>query len=204
MVSRYMILLRVGLIFVLGASLVGCASTVGRDFERPHPKTLELGTTNYQQIIQRLGEPHTKGQSLHNGKGVESITYTFSDAGATSPDKIVPNRTLSFHFYENLLVGYNFLSSFPQDKTDFDESKVSVITKDQSTVDQVVALLGEPSGKMSWPITKNNEEFGVLYTYVQVRQVSFAKLNVYHKLLTVNHNKSGLVTNVEFAAQGEK
>jgi len=203
MSSAYTTLLRTGFIMLLGTALVACV-TVGKDFERPHPKTLELGTTNYQQIIQRFGEPYVKGQSSHNGKIVESITYTFSDGAAKSSDNIIPARSMAFHFFENLLVAYTFVSSFPQDKTDFDESKVGAITKDQSTVDQVVALLGEPSGKISWPMVKNNEERTVTYVYVQVKQDSLAKMNVYHKVLNVTHNMSGLVTNVEFATQGEK
>jgi|APFre7841882630_1041343.scaffolds.fasta_scaffold01392_9 hypothetical protein len=203
MSSKYITLLRTGLIMLLGTAVIACA-TFGRDFDRPHPKTLELGTTNYQQIIQRLGEPQTKGQSSYNGKVVESITYTFSDGAAKSSDNIIPTRTMVFHFFENLLVGYAFVSSFPQDKTDFDESKVNAITKDQSTVDQVVALLGEPSGKMSWPVVKNNEERAVMYLYAQVREVSLGKINAHSKVLTVTHNKRGLVTNVEFVMQGEK
>ena len=68
-----------------------------------------------------------------------------SDAATRSSDNIVPPRSMAFRFFENLLVAFEFRSSFPQDTTDFDESRVNAITKDQSTVIVAPSLRHAPT-----------------------------------------------------------
>jgi len=87
----------------------------------------------------------TKGQSSHYSKIVLSLPYAFIDAVAESSDNIVPARSMAFHFFENLFGVYKFLNSFPQDTTDFDESRVDAITKDQLTVIVALSLRRAPT-----------------------------------------------------------
>ena len=60
---------------------------------------------------------------------------------------------MSFHFWDGVLVGYDFLSAFDEDKTNFDDTRVSEMKKGETTEAQVVALFGPPGGKYT-PIRK--------------------------------------------------
>ena len=50
---------------------------------------------------------------------------------------------MGFYFFDEVLVGHEFLSSWAEDHTDFDEKKVSTIVKGKTTRAEVIQLLGQ-------------------------------------------------------------
>ena len=116
-----------GLLFVLA----GCA---GKDFVRPASDTFQLGRTSHSQVVQKMGEPSRSGDLLTNDKSVKSISYVYaSTMGQPLEGGVVPARGLTYYFYDDTLVGQEFISSFKSDNTNFDNTKVESVKKGKTT-----------------------------------------------------------------------
>lgn len=181
--------------------LIGCA---GKDFVRPDTDTLRNGQTTYAQAIEKLGEPRREGTALKNDKKVKTASYGFASMGGKpAQESIVPARAMTLYFSNDILVGYEFVSSFADDHTNFDEDKISSIVKGESTQSEVVKLLGRPSGYYIHPLTKATTGQAMAYVYVQVAGGPFS-MRMYRKVLIVTMDDSGVVKDVEFSSEGNK
>ena len=100
--------------------LTGCAG--GKQFVRPDPDVLVLGKTTEAELQQRMGEPMRRGTALRNGESVTTISYGYAVAVPYVDD--VKTRAMGLYFLKGVLVGYEFTSSFPEDKTRFDDTKL--------------------------------------------------------------------------------
>jgi outer membrane protein assembly factor BamE (lipoprotein component of BamABCDE complex) len=116
---------------------------------------------------------------------------------------VVPARAMVFSTFNDVLVGQEFQSSFPNDATEFDETKVSAINKGKSTRSEVLALLGSPSGEAIYPLIKNKAEKGILYGYSHVKGSVF-NMKFYSKLLIISFDANDVVTEVDYTSSGEK
>ncbi len=174
--------------------LTGCAS-VGTNFERIPDNILVLGKTTKLEIISQLGSPAAEGTSTtKSGKKLEWISYTYAYAGGVSVDEgRVPGRSQSFRFFENKLVGYGYSSTFKADPTYFDSSKVAQIKKGESTRTDVQRLIGNPNGKLIYPLVDNPNQDAVSYVYPEKTESGTLV-----KSLLVTFNKEGLVTDVVY------
>lgn len=108
-----------------------------------------------------------------------------------------------FSAFNDVLVGQEFLSSFPQDATEFDESKIPAIVKGKTTRAEVVAALGKPNGEAIYPVIKKQDEKAVVYSYSHVKGTVF-NMKFYSKSLVVSFGQNDVVSDVEFASTGEK
>ena len=54
------------------------------------------------------------------------MTYLHA-AGRAAPDGLALERSMTFFFRNAILVGHQIVSSFPDDRTDFDDAKVKAI-----------------------------------------------------------------------------
>ena len=118
----------------------------------------------------------------------------------------LPRRELD-HDPDLILVGHDFTSSFQEDHSDFDETKVTRIKKGETTKAQVIELMGQPTGAYMFPLVQRQTDTGLVYVYTQTRveNIPFArKIRTYRKALVVSVDESGVVSNVEFGASGEK
>lgn len=175
------------------------SSCAGTNFVRPEPESLSLKKTAYQDIIDLLGKPFQEGTQLKNEKTIKTITYAYSSAGGAAVHAdVTPARAMSFHFLDDLLVGYEFISSYLADNSDFDDSKISLIKKGETTRSQVVSLLGEPKGKYVFPLIKDPENDAMVYMFSQ-----FRNFKIYQKSLVVSVNND-IVADVEFTTSGKK
>jgi hypothetical protein len=195
-------------LLTLGLALwvAGCA---GRDFVRPSADSLRLGKTTYAEIVARFGSPYREGTMLKNEHIVKTISYAYSTKLGESPavSGITPARATGFYFVDLVLVGHEFTSSFEKDHTDFDETKITQIKKGETTKDQVIALIGQPTGTYIFPLVQRKDENGLVYLYSQTRvePIPFApKIKQYRKVLVVSVGENGVVTDVTFNASGEK
>ena len=180
--------------------IIFITSCAGRNFVRPESESLVLSKTTYQEIINRFGSPYQEGTALKNEKTVKTISYAYATAGG-SPlfDGVTAARAMGYYFSDNILVGYEFTSSFKEDNSYFDENKINQIKKGESTRNNVIELIGKPSGMYIFPLIKNNEDNALVYLYSHAKGFKF-----YQQLLVVSFDNNGLVSDVNFTSSGQK
>jgi hypothetical protein len=181
--------------------LSGCA---GRDFVRPASETFRNGHTTYPEIVARFGPPYREGSVVKNDKTVKTIGYAYAAAGG-QPHRagVTPARAMGFYFYDGVLVGHEFVSSWAEDHSDFDEGKVKDIMKGKTTRAELIALLGKPAGYYIYPMIKTSPGDAAAYVYTETRGSAF-NLSFYRKLLLVTLDAAGVVSDVEFTSSGMK
>ena len=103
-----------------------------------------------------------------------------------------------------MLVGHEYTSSWPEDSTDFDESKVSKIQEGKTTLLEVRAMLGKSSAEYIYPYVPNKDERAIGYLYAQTKGSAFTGAQMYNEHLIVTYGQDLVVTNVEFISQGTK
>ena len=193
-------------IFVIGliaaTLLAGC--TAGTDFTRAKDDAVVLGTTTYQSIRDQMGAPEKEGVITQNGQKFHTLTYTYASSGGEPLySGATPGRTQVLFFKEDVLVGHEFLSSFKEDNTDFDERKISEISEEVSLRADVISLLGEPSGMFIHPLADNENGETIVYSYTHVTSSAFST-NVFAKRLLVELDNYDVVLNVEYSQSGHK
>lgn len=192
------------IILALTSIVGGCAGVGGSVFIRATDDTLRLGGTTENEIRQRMGSPYQESVTTSDGKQVKLIIYTYANtAGEALSTEIIPARAQGFSFFEGKLVGYYFTSSWKEDHTNFDETKVSNIKKGITTRNEVEQLLGRPGGKFIYPITMNNDEEGFWYIYCQSKRFA-SNIKTNEKSLKVLFNREGIVRDVVYSESGEK
>ncbi len=191
-----------GLLAILGLLLLatGCA---GRDFARPAPDSLAVGRATEADVRQRFGTPYREGTVLKNNETMRTLSYAYATTATSPPGGIVPARGQGFYFWRDVLVGHDFTSSFPDDKTDFDGAKASLIRKGETTEAGVEALLGKPHGIYRYPLIADKDARAAVYLYQHTKGTAF-NLKVYHQILVVQYDDAGVVKDVEYTATGER
>src|SRR5215470_1364224 len=179
-------------------ALVGCG---GKDFVRPGPDEFKVGQTTYTQVIQRLGEPRRTSDAVKNGKNVKTATYAYASKGGEPLEAdVIPARAVSYFFYDDVLVGQEFISSFKSDNSNFDEKRVESIKKGQTTRAEVIRLMGEPTATFIPPMVKETSGEAIGYTYQAVRGGLFTGLKSSVKVLRVSFDDKGVVSDVEYSS----
>lgn len=183
------------------AALVGCAGT---NFKRPEAQALQVGKSTTADVARVMGPAPQTGESLRNGEKLKVARYAYAEgAGTGKYPGVVPARAMALLTHNDLLVAQEFISSFPDDATDFDEAKVSAIVKGKTTRAEVHTTFGRPSGDAVYPFIKNKGETALLYSYSHAKGNAF-NMKFYSKMLVVSFNDAGVVTDVEYSSNGEK
>ena len=187
------------------ASLLVLVACAGKDFARPSPDDFKLGQTTYAQLMQQMGEPRKTSDILKNGKNVKAVTYAYaSKSGEPLEADVIPARAASYFFYNDVLVGQEFVSSFKSDNSNFDDKRVESIKKGQTTRAEVIKLMGQPTGTFMPPMVKetSGEAFG--YAYQAIRGGLFSGLKSSAKILRVSFDDKGVVSDVEYTSSENK
>jgi hypothetical protein len=185
----------------VAASLAGCAGT---NFKRPDAGALELGKSTHAQVVQAMGPSPQTGESLRNGEKLKASRYAYAEgAGTGKYPGVVPARAMVFLTHNDLLVAEEFVSSFPNDATEFDETKVAGIVKGKSTKSDVLKTFGQPNGAGIYPFIKTKGETAVIYSYSHAKGNVF-NMKFYSKNLVVSFNANAVVTDVEYTSSGER
>jgi outer membrane protein assembly factor BamE (lipoprotein component of BamABCDE complex) len=179
------------------------ASCAGTNFVRVADDSLVLGQTTQTQIRSKLGNPYREGTVTKNDQQLKTLSYAYSTAGG-SPDAehVTPARSQGFYFREDILVGYEFTSSYKQDSTGFDGQKVAQIKKGVSTRSDVLRIMGNPGGQYMYPLIKNPKEKGINYLHHQTKGSAY-NLKFYQKTLVVTFNAQDIVSDVEYTESGQ-
>jgi hypothetical protein len=183
------------------AALVGCAGT---NFKRPEPQALQVGKSTLADVTRVMGPAPQTGESLRNEEKLKVSRYAYAEGAATGKyPGVVPARAMVFLTHNDLLVAEEFISSFPTDATDFDDSKVASIVKGKTTKAEVSALLGRPNGSGVYPFIKNKGDSAAMYSYAHAKGNAF-NMKFYNKTLVVSFGPNDIVSDVEYTSNGEK
>ncbi len=173
-------------------------------FSCPDPGSVKLNASTRDEIEKAHPYGSQSGSLSRNGESVEMITYTQTSVrkSLAVAKKVTPARAVTFYFLDDILVGHEFVSSFKEDHTDFDDTKVSDIKKGETTIEDVEELLGKACGQHVYPLVSSDAERALVYGYSQVKGTF--RLKTYTKILLVTFDSSGVVMDVTLQASGEK
>jgi hypothetical protein len=204
------------LVLLALAVLTGGCLPSGRQFVRPTPTTFQLGQSSVEDVKRLLGDPSDQrawarndnvlrdpptplptlfGSAPVNG-AMRELSYRYLwRLGEAAARGVEPSKRLSLWFWNDRLIGYRSSSSFKEDSTDFDESKVAEITHWKSQRDDVVKLLGPPSGVAGYPLTRHEDQQVLIY---QASEWDTSENQIRTKSLYVLVNALGLVEDARF------
>jgi outer membrane protein assembly factor BamE (lipoprotein component of BamABCDE complex) len=185
---------------VLGVALVvlsGCA----HDFVRPAPEAVKVGHSTRDQVLKVAGNPTVTNDNVKiNGETIQTVTYFYAK-GAKFYGLIAPQRTLTYSFFNSVLIGEEYNSSFSDESTNFEAEKVSEIVKGKSTKADVIAALGKPAGEILFPIIKDKNGKGIVYEYTVTRYAGI--VNVTTSLVTiVSFDENNIVSDISYKKNG--
>src|ERR671924_667751 len=119
------------------AALAGCA--VGTNFTRPDASKFVLGKSTTADITSAMGDARRVGEGMKNEQRIKTLQYTYASTGGEPLyPSVVPGRGMAFVTHNDVLVAHEFMSSFKEDATDFDDANIAKIAKGKSTRAEVV------------------------------------------------------------------
>ena len=187
----------VAVLCLLGLLLGGCASPP--PLHRPAPGSLILGKTQIGTVIDQFGTPSRRKTLTVRQRSINSLAYSYLDPGAQAHAKRAESlRGLYLYFEQGILAGYNYLSSFAEDHTDFDQNLADRLVEGRSRKDQVIALLGEPSGESAYPLAKLKGQTDLVYAYVETILEPLGSGKTRTKTLVSSVDGSGVVRNIAY------
>ena len=185
-------------VFLLIVLLQGCAGT---DFVRPNANALELGKTTPAQIVAQMGEPKSRGVVKKDGTLLESMTYVYASLGGEPADKgVTPTRVQVFFFYNDILVGREFQSSFKSDSSNFDETKIALLEEGKTSRADVIRIFGEPTGAYIAPVVEEGTREAIGYAYQAIRGGPFSGMKIFRKVLRISFDENSIVSKVEYVS----
>ncbi len=194
--------MRTAFLVSLFSALAGCA---GRNFVRPTPEAIKLGRTTYPQVIQQMGEPKKVGEVLKNGCKIKTISYAYAaSVGEPLEEGVIPARALTYYFYNDAVVGQEFISSFKSDSTNFDDNKIGSIVKGKTSRAEVIQLLGNPFASFIPPMVKETPREAVGYSYVTTRGGPFTGFKIFRKTLKITFDEKDQVSDVDYSSSGDR
>jgi len=137
---------------MLALACAGC-STLRPDLS---PDRLALGTTTKAEVLQSFGLPG--GMDTISGPEIPVLTtlFRYGVTKGRAPEVFrgaweIPQRNLFLEFVNDTLHGFLYNNSADKHTTNFDKHLRWKIPIGLATRENVLALLGEPSGKMLMP-----------------------------------------------------
>jgi hypothetical protein len=193
------------LLFAMLTAVVVSACSAGTDFKRPDAASFQLGRTTEKEIRERFGEPRSQATVQANDRTIKILRYAYAEA-APYVEK-VPARVMVYSFHEGTLVGFDYSSSFSSDKTDFDESIIGQIKRGETTKDQVIRLLGTPTGQFIYPSTVVSmpDQHAYHYSYSRTDKAPLGgSLKTTIKELAITFDNRDVVTGTKLSVSGNK
>ena len=188
-------------LLLVGALAAIAACTTGpRDFPRPQPPDLVLGTTTPGEATARFGGPQQRATLIKDGVEVVSLSYSYANRDVPAVAAGIPAvKAMALYFARGRLVGYEFLSTFKADSSDFDDTRISDIARGVTTEAQVRALVGRPSGMYVYPLTARPDQRALVFLYGQKK----GSAPLAQKQLIVTLDAAGIVRDVQFEKTGD-
>jgi hypothetical protein len=126
---------------------------------------LSLGNSRYGDVVSLFGKPtfHDDNVTI-NHERVRTVDYYTYRFPRTVQDNS-PHRYLHCTFFNDVLVGEEYNSSYQEDSTWFDADKAHTLLIGTSTRADVVAALGPPSGEILYPLARDKTGRGLVFWY---------------------------------------
>ncbi len=154
--------------FALAVALLVSACT--QPLARPTPGILSLGNSHYADVVRLFGKPTFRNNNVTiNHEKVRTVDYYTYRFPKTVLDNS-PHRYLHCTFFNDLLVGEEYNSSYQEDSTWFDASKAQTLLIGKSTRADVISALGAPSGEILYPLVRDRSGRGLVYWYTRYYQ----------------------------------
>ncbi len=143
----------------------GCA-TVGRNFSLENVSELVLRETTKSDAKFLFGEPNSLTASSNNDGDIEVMNYVYASGSLASATA----RVLFLEFKENKLNAYVYNSGFKEDETIFNYDSKDNIVRNSSTKEDVLSIMGAPSGKALYPTSfkdypEDHEDVSEVWTW---------------------------------------
>jgi hypothetical protein len=184
---------------ILTAVLLVLAGCAGTDFVRPDTDAFRNGRTTYGEVVAKMGTPRREGSAIKNEKTVKSISYAYASVGGKPLHQgVTAARAIGFYFYNDILVGQEFISSWAEDNTDFDEKKVQHIVKGKTTRVELTQLLGKPAGSYIHPLIKATTGEAAVYVFAETSGSFNPKF--FGKSLVVTFDADGVASELEYSS----
>ena len=157
---------------VLPVLLLAACGSQFNDIKQTNTSAIRLGVSSIADVKSHLsGGRMVEDDITINGKTVHYVNFAHIKS-AMFFGMEAQSRYLTYLFYDGKLVGIEKSSRFDEDSTKFDIEKAKIV-KDGETREQVVSLLGQPSGEFLYPIAKNPGDTGIAYYNVVLMQEPF-------------------------------
>lgn len=163
--------------------LCGCTQQAGRDFARPGQIGVVLGQTTEPEVERLYGVPasrqgDSRDMAMYGKPGpfdraavpgsLTYLQYSFLQMEAPVSGGALNRKGATFSFWDGVLVGSDFNSSFAADSSDFDDAAARALLVGRPvTRAQVVAQFGEPGGRYVYPLTPAAGVERLHYSYQQ-------------------------------------
>lgn len=194
-------LIRFCSLVALFIALSGCASAP--QFVKPAPDKLVLGKSTSTDVLQsQSAQPVAQNEATLNGEKVKTISYSAGE----SPKfwgLLIERRYATYTLYNDTLVGSEFASTYSGESTEFNTDKIPSIEKGKTTRSEVIALLGQPSGEVLYPVVANKTDRALVYSYSWSRFAGILTTNN-SNLLVVTLDANNVVTNISFKQNGKE
>lgn len=136
------------------ALTTGCAGQ--QSFVKPAPDRLRLGVSSEAQIVAAVGKPTETSEAVVNGETVKFVAYRYRDG--------TDNRSVLYSLHNDKMVGEELDSNYDEDSTKFDTVAIRDVKVGMSK-EQVLAIMGKPSGHIQWPRIADKAGEGFVYTH---------------------------------------
>ena len=187
----------VAVLCLIGLLVGACASPP--PLQRPIAGSLVLGETRLAAVIDQFGTPSRRKTLTIRQCRIDSLVYSYMDPDARAHAARAESvRGLYLYFDQGTLAGYNYLSSFAEDHTDFDQNLIERLVEGRSGRDQVIALFGEPSGESAYPLAKRKGQTDLVYCYVETVLEPFGSGETRTKTLVISVDGSGIVRKIDY------
>jgi len=192
------------LYFFLGIYLflTGCATD--KTFVRPNDAALLLGKTTRSEIIKTYGEPSRSGVISQNNASMSTLSYT-NAMGIPFTTKI-SSRAILFALHNDVLVGYDFASSYDDDQISNDQ-KESLLQKIKNgdSKNKILSLIGKPDGEGIYPLTSKKGYSSIRYNFLTTSRIPFnPKPKISSKITTIEFNDEGIVSDIKIVENSSK
>ena len=159
-----------------GLAALATACSTGANFPAAKARDFVLGVTTKQDVIETFGKPQKEevqtqrkdigGKDLASSMVLSSFYYDYTEPpGAHAVGSSRPWRRAFLYFRDDKLVGYFQTSNFTADATKFNVDQVGSLQKGKTTEKDVLAVLGQPSGRGMYPLALDERGRALFYNF---------------------------------------
>lgn len=162
---------------------------------------LELDKSNINESIQMLGQPSSRESKSNENGDFEIIKYAYAKANPSGASA----RVLYLEFRNGLLNAKLYNSGFAEDKTDFNYENYRKIKNGESNKEDVLMLMGDPSGIYNCPSTFTLDKCknaSVIWVWLHTQKSQgYNTESIKSKAVSISFDEKGTVTEINTSSE---